>query len=57
MNNVYFGIVIGLLLYFSGERFLKFVTKALKERREAETKRAEKNLVMIVEKIIEKKEE
>jgi len=52
MNNLLIGIGLGLFLYFGGERFLKFAVKALKERKENETKNAEENLVKIVKQIM-----
>ena len=51
MNNVYFGIVIGLFLYFAGERFIKVAIRALRERKENNDKR----LVEIVKEIVNKK--
>jgi len=53
MTNYLFGLGTGLFLYWAGGLFLKFAIKALKERKENETKKAEENLVMIVKKIIE----
>lgn len=50
MNNVYFGIVIGLFLYFAGERFIKIAIRALKERKETN----KKELVEIVNQIVNK---
>ena len=52
MNSVYFGIVIGLFLYFAGERFIKVAIRALKERRETNDKR----LVEMVKEIVNKGE-
>ena len=50
MNSLFFGIVIGLFLYFAGERFIKVALKALRERKENN----EKRLVEIVNKIVNK---
>lgn len=52
MNSLIFGIVIGLFLYFSGERFIKVALRALKERKENN----EKRLVEIVTEIVNKEE-
>ena len=50
MNSLIFGIVIGLFLYFAGERFIKVAFRALKERKENN----EKRLVEIVTEIVNK---
>ena len=50
MNSLFFGIVIGLFLYFAGERFIKVALRALRERKENN----EKRLVEIVNKIVNK---
>ena len=50
MNSLFFGIVIGLFLYFAGERFIKVALKALRERKENN----EKRLVEIVTEIVNK---
>ena len=52
MNNLFLGIVIGNFTYFAGERFLKFTLKALRERRENETKKAEEIMEMMIDKAI-----
>ena len=52
MNNVYFGVFIGIFLYFGGERFIKMLIKALKERKVNNDKR----LVEIVNQIVNKGE-
>ena len=52
MNSLIFGIIIGLFLYFAGERFIKVAIKAFKERKVAN----EKRLVEIVTKIMNKEE-
>ena len=52
MNSLYFGIVIGLFLYFAGERFIKVAIKALKERKENN----EKRLIEIVNEVVNKGE-
>jgi len=50
MNNFTFGIIIGLFLYFAGERFIKVAIRALKERKENN----EKRLIEIVTEIVNK---
>lgn len=58
MNNFLIGIVIGNFTYFAGERFLKFICKVLKERKENEAEKARETMkMMISEAIREKKEE
>ena len=52
MNGVYFGIIIGLFLYFAGERFIKVAIRALKDRKENN----EKKLIEIVNQIVNKGE-
>jgi len=52
MNTFMFGIVIGLVLYFGGERFIKVAIRALKEREEIRRNK----LVEIVTKIVNDKE-
>jgi len=55
MNNVYFGIVLGIIICFGGERLFAYVMKTLKERKEKEAEKAKENLVTIIKTIIEKK--
>jgi len=52
MNNLLFGIVIGNFTYFAGERFLKFLLKALKVRRENEAKKVEETMKMMIDKVM-----
>jgi len=57
MNNLLIGIVIGNFTYFAGERFLKFICKVLKERRENDIKKAEEIMKAMIDKAIEKSKE
>lgn len=52
MNSLFFGIVIGLFLYFAGERFIKVALKAFRERKV----NSRKELVEIVNEIVNKGE-
>ena len=52
MNSLVFGIVIGIFLYFAGERFLRVLVKALKERRENN----DQKLRRIVDEIVNKQD-
>lgn len=54
MNNVYFGIVIGIFLCFAVQRFLVFAKNALQDRKVNEIKKAEETVKMIVDRVTEK---
>ena len=44
MINVYFGILLGIVIGVVGEKIIIFVLKALKERKEREIREAEERL-------------
>jgi len=57
MNNLYTGIIIGLFLYFAGERFVKVAIKAWKQRKVDMLKNKEEEMEEIVEKVAKKIQE
>jgi hypothetical protein len=52
MNNFYFGILIGVFLCFAGQRFIVWLVKTIKERRQQNKIR----LVEIVNEIVNRGE-
>jgi len=54
MTNLLIGIGLGGFLCWAGGLFLKFVIKVLKERKAKETAKAEEDMTMIAEKIVNK---
>jgi len=52
MNNLLFGIVIGLFLYFAGSRFLIVAMGALKERKIKEAEKIEETMKMMIDKVM-----
>ena len=54
MNNVYLGILIGLFLYFGGQRFFVWLVETLKERKVKDLRKTEEALQKMVDKVFEK---
>lgn len=54
MNNVYFGIIIGIFLYFAGSRLLVVAINAWRERRNDAERKAEENTQMIIDRVVTK---
>jgi len=52
MNNIYFGIIIGLFLYFAGQRFFVVAVKAWNQRKEDEVKKKEENMRIMIDKVL-----
>lgn len=50
MDTLLFGIVIGMFLFFSGQRFFVWLVKTLKERKVNELKRMEEMLQEMIDK-------
>ena len=54
MTNLLIGIGLGGFLFWAGGLFWKFINKVLKERKAKETAKAEEDMTMIAEKIVNK---
>jgi len=56
MTNLLIGIGLGGIIYFAGERFLKFAIKALKKRKEDEARKTEETMEKMIDRILKKGE-
>lgn len=53
MNSIWIGIIIGLFLYFAGERFVKVAVRAFKQRKDDAIKGEAKKMQEMIDKAME----